>query len=181
MVVDGVAGPGGRRVRTCAEEELERLARLLALRVAVAVPDWVRRCVERGVANGKARAGPYWTLDAEASKALSRSAELVGWRAAEFVERKLWEVLAAVGDTRPAQPRVVAVLQEAGAYPAGVLARAGVPAARRDRAAMRLFPDDAYDIVPRSLAELHPMLPELVNAWEEARWTVVCERNAAAG
>lgn len=164
---------------TDTERELAQLTGLVAMRVGIAVPDWVLRCVQRGVANGTARAGGYWTIGAERSRTLYRNAELVGWQAAEEVESKVMDLLTAVEDLRPVPPRALGVLQEAVAYPAGVLTQERVPRARRDRLAMKLYPDDVYNIAPRSLAELHPLMPELLASWEEARFAVVRERYRA--
>ena len=164
---------------TASERDLSRLTGLVVMRVGIAVPDWVVRCVQRGVANGIARAGAYWSMGAEESRALYRSAESVGWEAAEEVEGKASELLAVVEDLRPAPARVLGLLQDAVAYPASVLRRARVPKARRDRLAMKLYPDDDYNLTPRSLAELHPMMPELLASWEGARSAVVRERSRA--
>lgn len=172
----GLAGPPPWGTTTGRERELSRLTGLVAMRTGIAVPDWVRRCVERGVANATARAGAWWSIGAEESQALYRSTELVGWKAAEEVEGKVSELLAAVEDLQPVAPRALLVLQEAVAYPTGVLLRASVPKAARDRSAIKAYPDDVYNISPRSLAELHPMAPELFASWEEARLAVVRER-----
>jgi hypothetical protein len=171
-----LADPRVSGTTTGSERELGQLTRLVAMRVGIAVPDWVLRCVQRGVANGIARAGAYWSMGAEGSRTLYRNAELVGWKAAEEVEGKVSELLAVVEDLRPVPPRVLGVLQEAVPYPAGVLEQARVPRARRDRLAIKLYPDDVYNVAPRSLAELHPMMPELLASWEEARFAVVRER-----
>ena len=154
------------------EGEFSQLTGLLVMRVAIAVPDWVRRSVERGVANAIVRVGPYWSIEPEKWQALDRGAELAGWEAAEEVEKKVSTLLAAVEDLRPVTPRVLDALQEAVIYPAGVLRDARIPKARRDRSAMKLFPNDVYNVAPRSLAELHPMMPELLASWEVARMTI---------
>jgi hypothetical protein len=159
---------------TRSERELSQLTRLVVVRVGIAVPDWVRRCVERGVANATARTGPFWSIGADKWRALDERAEIVGWKAAEEVEGKVLVLLAAVEDLRPIATRVLAVLQGVGVpYPTGVLRQAHVPKAKRDRWAIKLYPDDPYNIMPRSLAELHPMVPELVASWEQARFGVL--------
>lgn len=161
---------------TDSERTLNQLRGLVIMRVAVAVPDWVHRCVEKGLAGAIARAGAWWSIGPEQFRSLFQNADLVGWRAAEDVEGRVSALLAGVEDLRPAQPRVLAVLQEAVDYPADVLRHARVPKARRDRSAMKLYPHDVYNLTPKSLAELHPMMPELLASWEKARVAVLRER-----
>ena len=159
-----------------AEAQLEwaELSRLLVLRVGIAVPDRARRSVERGVANAMEATEGRWHLPAERRPALARQAEGAGWKAADDVARKLAVQLGLDLEHQPPVPvSLLALARPAVHYPAGVLRRAGVPPAQRDRAAKRLFPFDVYGIVPRSLAELHPLLPELAQACEQARLAVL--------
>jgi hypothetical protein len=58
----------------------------------------------------------------------------------------------------------------------GAVREARVAKARRDRPAMKLHPDDIYNLTPRSVAELHPMMPDLLASWEEVRFVAVRER-----
>lgn len=171
-----LASPATSKATRDSELEFSQLTGLVVMRVAIAVPDWVRRCVDRGLANAIARVGDFWSIEPEKSQALDRAAEQAGWNGAEEVEKKVSALLAAVEDLRPATPRVLEVLQEAVAYPAGVLQEAHIPRARRDRWAVRRFPSDIYNVAPRSLAELHPMMPELLVSWEEARLAILRAR-----
>jgi hypothetical protein len=118
--------------------EFSQMTGLVVMRVAIAVPDWVRRCVERGVANAIACVGPCWSLRPDKSQALDRGTELAGWKAAEEVEEKISALLAAIEDVRPVTPRVLTALQEAVAHPACVLQRAQIPRSKRDQSAMQL-------------------------------------------
>lgn len=157
-----------------AQLQWAELSRLLVLRVGIAAPDWARRSVERGVLNGMAATAGRWDLPAERRLALARQAEGAGWEAADEVVCKLSAQLSVDLAYQPPVPAsLLAVLQQAVHHPAGVLRRAGVPPAQRDRAATRLFPLDVYGIAPRSIAELHPLLPELAQACEQARLAVL--------
>ena len=157
-----------------AKAEWAELTPLLCLRVAIAVPDWTRRGVERGVANAIEASAGYWSLPEERKRALVRRAEAASWEAAEAVGRELGAQLSADLECQPPVPvGLLLLLQQAVRYPSGVLRVAGVPHARRDRVAMKLFPFDSYGIVPRSLAELHPLLPDLAQASERARLVLV--------
>jgi hypothetical protein len=92
--------------------EFSQMTGLVVMRVAIAVPDWVRRCVERGVANAIACVGPCWSLRPDKSQALDRGTELAGWKAAEEVEEKISALLAAIEDVRPVTPRVLTALAD---------------------------------------------------------------------
>jgi hypothetical protein len=168
-----IASPTTSETIADSKRAFDQLTRLVVLRVAIAVPDWVRRCVERGVANAVAWSGRDWSMAAAESRALLRNAELVGWRAVEGVEGKVSDLLAELEDRRPVSPRVLTALQDSVDYPASVLGQARVPKATRDRLAVELFPDDVYNIAPRSVAELHPMMPGLLASWDEARFAVL--------
>lgn len=165
-----------------AQVQWAELSRLLALRVGIAVPDWARRSVERGVVNAVEASSGRWSLGDDAKLVLARQAEAAGWSAAEAVGRELGAQLRLDLACQPPVPAgLLYLLQRAAHYPTEVLRAAGVPHARRDRATMRLFPFDVYGIVPRSLAELHPLLPELAQACERAKLSVLAQRVGAAG
>jgi hypothetical protein len=163
------------------QAEWAELSRLLALRVAIAVPDWARRSVERGVVNAVEASAGRWSLPKEATPELALRGEAAGWNAAEAVGHELGAQLRTELERQPPVPQgLLCALQRAVQYPAGVLRLAGVPHARRDRAAMKLFPFDVYGIAPRSLAELHPFIPELAQMCEQARLSVIAGRFASA-
>jgi hypothetical protein len=54
-------------------------------------------------------------------------------------------------------------------FPTEVLAAAGVPEVVRDEAAEELFPDDVYDLVPASFADLGPEVADLGLGWGAAK------------
>jgi hypothetical protein len=59
--------------------------------------------------------------------------------------------------------------REAVRYPTEVLQAAGVPPVVRDRGAEDLFPDDLYDLVPASFADLAPDLADAGLRWGAAK------------
>ncbi len=59
-----------------------------------------------------------------------------------------------------------------------VLSAAGVVPVQRDADAVRLFPDDAYDLSPGSFAELHPDLRVPGLEWGAAKAYVHRRRHA---
>lgn len=68
------------------------------------------------------------------------------------------------------------------AAPTAVLRAAGVPGVERDAFEERAFPDDVYDLSPRTLGELgDPDLGPLLLAWGLAKAAVLRERRAAEG
>jgi hypothetical protein len=156
-----------------AERVLSEVSDLLAMRVTIAVPDWVRRCVERGLLNAWYRTGGHWSLTDEDVRLVLRNGDTAGWRAAQEVGSKLWSFLLLDVDGHCATP--LEVVRQAVPYPAEVLRQAGIPPAKRDRLIMKLFPDDVYDLMPRSLAAL----PELAHAWEQAKVAVLQCRHGA--
>ena len=54
-------------------------------------------------------------------------------------------------------------------YPTAVLEAAGVPPVVRDEAAEELFPDDRYDLIPASFADLGADLAEVGLYWGAAK------------
>jgi len=146
------------------------LSQLLVMRVTIAVPDWVRRSVERGVPNAIERTAGAWYLASPVARQLARETEQAGWQGAEEVGSALSALMQLKpSEQTPLPQSLLALLQRAARHPTAVLRRAGVPHARRDRYKMKISPFDVYGIAPRSLAELHPMLPELAGSYERAR------------
>jgi len=61
------------------------------------------------------------------------------------------------------------VLREAVRFPTAVLQAAGVPPVERDGFAEDRFPDDVYNLMPASFADVSPELGELALVWGAAR------------
>jgi len=123
------------------EARLAELAEGLADGIVAALPGWVARCIA-------ARSVGVAVDDAAVAAA--------GRRAAAEVGPRVRSLLAADIDEQRTGP--LALVRHAVAYPASVLSAAGVAPVERDADAVRLFPDDAYDLSPASFAELHPDL-----------------------
>jgi hypothetical protein len=147
------------------EEEIAELSRSLQLKITVAVPDWVKRCVVGAYVEAARRDGREPRLDDAVTAAIMRDAEEAGWLAAQSVGAKLHELFAldvALQLTSPLE-----IVSEAVAFPTCVLRRAGVPPLHRDHNVASLLPDDLYGLTPRSLGVLHPALPWVVHQWKD--------------
>jgi hypothetical protein len=133
-------------------DQLTEVAQALADAVETALPGWVEGAVVR-------RAGR--TLpEAQAAAA----------RATADVVPRLRALLATDIDAQRANP--LAILREATRYPTEVLRAAGVEPVERDDFQRARFPDDAYDLVPVSFADLGPEVAEAGIAWGAAKaWT----------
>jgi len=148
--------------RTDDEARLAELAEGLADGIVAALPDWVARCIA-------ARSVGVTVDDAVVAAA--------GRRAAADVGPRVRRLLAADIDEQCTGP--LALVRQAVAYPASVLSAAGVAPVERDADAVRLFPDDAYDLSPASFAELHPDLRGPGLEWGAAKAHVHRRRHGA--
>ena len=136
---------------------LAAAAGALADAVEAAVPAWVEGCVDR----------VYRAWAGRPPAAVVSEARAAGVAAAIDVGSRLRALLEADIDAQRTTP--LAIVREATAYPAGVLAAAGVPPVRRDEREQALFPDDAYHLGPASFADLDPRLNDLAIAWGAAK------------
>ena len=143
------------------EARLAVLAQLLADGIVAALPGWVARCV------AARSAGAVLDDDAIAD---------AGCRAVQEVGPLVRELLAADIDEQRTGP--LALVRDAVRYPASVLSAAGVVPVQRDADAVRLFPDDAYDLSPGSFAELNPDLRVPGLEWGAAKAYVHRRRHA---
>ena len=148
--------------RTDDETRLAELAEGLADGIVAALPGWVARCIA-------ARSVGVTVDDAVVAAA--------GRRAAADVGLRVRRLLAADIDEQRTGP--LALVRHAVAYPASVLSAAGVAPVERDADAVRLFPDDAYDLSPASFAELHPDLRGPGLEWGAAKAHVHRRRHGA--
>ena len=148
--------------RTDDEARLAELAEGLADGIVAALPGWVARCIA-------ARSVGVAVDDAAVAAA--------GRRAAAEVGPRVRSLLAADIDEQRTGP--LALVRHAVAYPASVLSAAGVAPVERDADAVRLFPDDAYDLSPASFAELHPDLRGPGLEWGAAKAHVHRRRHGA--
>jgi len=148
--------------RTEDEARLAELAEGLADGIVSALPGWVARCIA-------ARSVGVTVDDAVVAAA--------GRRAAADVGPRVRRLLAADIDEQRTGP--LALVRHAVAYPASVLSAVGVAPVERDADAVRLFPDDAYDLSPASFAELHPDLRGPGLEWGAAKAHVHRRRHGA--
>lgn len=98
------------------------------------------------------------------------------------VERALDDLgvlLATDIDRQPTNP--LALVRSLVGPMTAVLLDAGVPAPPRDADAVRLFPDDHYDLTPGAFADVAPELHELGLVWGAAKAHVHLRRRRAEG
>lgn len=144
---------------------LEGYATALVEAVEVALPAWVQRSIAGRWAEANGGEPPPEVLAAAADAAAAASADVLP---------ALRELLAVdVGEQR-ANP--LAIVRRAVVHPTRVLAGAGVPPVVRDPDAERLFPDDAYDLVPGAFADLDPSVHEPGLLWGAAKAHVLLRR-----
>lgn len=146
-------------------EALARYADDLVTAVQVALPRWVQRVV--------ADRWDQWH-GGELSPELEAAVQDAAIQATDAVVPALRELLAAdVGDqaTNP-----LTIVRRAVSFPTRVLASTRMPGVVRDEQAERLFPDDVYDIVPASFADLDPSAHEPGLRWGAAKAHVLMRR-----
>ena len=135
-----------------------------------------------GLADGIVAALPGWGAQCSAARSVGGTGDdavvaAAGRRAAADVGPRVRRLLAADIDEQRTGP--LALVRHAVAYPASVLSAAGVAPVERDADAVRLFPDDAYDLSPASFAELHPDLRGPGLEWGAAKAHVHRRRHGA--
>ncbi len=138
-------------------ERLAAYATALADAVDAALPGWVERAV------AFIAAAWFGSVPDE----IAAAARDAGRRAAEEVGSSVRDALLA--DPDRGGPNPLAVLRDAIRFPTAVLREADVPPVERDPFVEDRFPDDDYDLVPSSFADLDPALHDLGLAWGAAR------------
>jgi hypothetical protein len=134
-------------------DQMEELAQALADAVDEALPRWVRTAVA-------SRLGDI--APAAAAEA--------GERARADIVPRLRALLSRDIDEQPTNP--LAIIRDAVRYPTEVLQAAGVSPVERDDFQRDRFPDDTYDLVPTSFADLGPGVADAGIAWGAAKaWT----------
>ena len=156
------SGPDDGREPAHAASERDR-------EVADAIVAGVERCGHSWIVGSVTRLVDAWgRLDAAARAAAVADADAVADLAVATVVAALRDLFAA----DPAEQRTtpLQVVRGLVATPTAVLRRAGVPGVVRDAFEERAFPDDEYDIVPRTLGDLgDPDLGPLLLAWGLAK------------
>jgi hypothetical protein len=151
------------------EAKLAAYAVRLADGVEESLPGWVVRSVEKVML--------AWS--GEVPEPVMDEARAAGAAAREDIGPRVRELLLADIDDQPTNP--LAIVRDAVRYPSHVLERAAVPPVVRDADAEAHFPDDAYDLVPASFADIHPSLHEPGLAWGAAKAHVHLRRRRAEG
>jgi hypothetical protein len=156
------------------EEEARALQRLdeTAAAIVAGVEAWVPQWVQAQVTwllDAWARAGP------EARATAEDEASDAGDAAARRVATSLRELFATAPERQRATP--LEIVRSVYREPTEVLSAAGVPHVVRDEFDERSWPDDVYDLVPRTLGDLgDPDLGPLQLAWGLAKATVMRAR-----
>lgn len=132
--------------------------RALADGIEAALPGWVERSVARVL---DAWGGP---IDRAAA---TTAAHQAGVAARDDVAPAVRALLTSQPEDQATSP--LAVVRRAVRYPTDVLRALGVPPVVRDEMAQRHFPDDDYDLVIASFADLDPALREPGLVWGAAK------------
>lgn len=147
---------------------LTAYAEALADGIDAALAPWVEQSV-LGRWSAWSGAGPDDDVLARAAAA--------GVEAAAVVVPRVRELLALDIDDQRTGP--LDLVRAAVPWATAALAALGVPPAERDEFAVRMFPDDAYDLIPGSFAEIDPTLLEAGIAWGAAKAHVHLARRRA--
>ena len=148
-----------------AEQQLAAYAHALAEGIREALPGWVVSAVQ--------------SLLPDIDPEVQELAELAGAAAAAAVGNEVAELLASDIDAQRENP--LAVLRRAVCYPTEVMRAAGVAPVDRDEFAVARFPDDVYDLVPASFADIHPDLQTPGLTWGAAKAFLHRRRHGAPG
>jgi hypothetical protein len=148
--------------------DLEALARYsddLVAAIQVTLPGWVQRVI--------ADRWDQWQ-GGEPPPELVEAGREAATEATEAVVPALRELLSLDVADQASNP--LAVVRRAVAFPTRVLASTGMPGVVRDEQAERLFPDDVYDLVPGSFADLDPEVHDPGLRWGAAKAHVLLRR-----
>lgn len=139
-------------------------AKLMAA-VDTALPGWVERVVRRRWV--------AWAGEAPSSELVAAAAA-----AGETARLEVTAALRALltDDVESQRSNPLAIIRAAVVHPAGVLAAAGVPPVERDADAVRIFPEDHYDLSPASFADLDAATYEAGLTWGAAKAHVILTR-----
>lgn len=148
------------------EAALGRYAAELADAVHHALPAWVERSVEQ-------------RFPGELPPDVRDQARSAGRVAAAEVGAAVRDLLALDIDTQWTNP--LALLRSAVRYPTEVLHRVGAPPPHRDAEAVRLHPDDVYDLTPGAFADVDASLHEPGLVWGAAKAHVHLARRRREG
>jgi hypothetical protein len=151
------------------EPDIHDYAEVLADGIEAALPTWVVQSVERIITAWMGHMPPD----------VAQAAEIAGQEARSDTGRAVRRLLMSDIDEQRTTP--LALIRQGVKYPTGVLRSAGVPPIERDRFSADAFPDDAYDLSPRSFADVDPALAEAGIAWGAAKAFAHRRRHGSAG
>jgi hypothetical protein len=139
------------------EPDIQAYAEVLADGVEAALPTWVVQSVERIMTAWAGHVPPE----------VAEAAEIAGQAARSDTGRAVRRLLMSDIDRQRTTP--LALIRQAVKYPTEVLRSAGVPPVERDRFSVDAFPEDDYDLSPRSFSDVDPALAEAGIAWGAAK------------
>jgi hypothetical protein len=144
----------------------------------VAIVEGVERCGPPWVVESVTRIVDAWgRLDAVARSDTIAAAEAASAPATAAVVARLRDLFALEAAEQRTTP--LQIVRRLIVAPTAVLRGAGVPAVERDAFDARAFPDDEYDLSPRTLGDLgDPELGPLLLVWGMAKAAVLRERGA---
>ncbi|MGH1494005.1 MAG: hypothetical protein ACRBK7_32215 [Acidimicrobiales bacterium] len=150
--------PAGRDETTTDDQLLALYATALADGVEEALPGWVAAAVVRRLSGDLPDGLPENFEDRVIS---------AGREAATDVGGRVRELLALDVDEQWTNP--LTLIRTAIRYPNELLREIGVPTVSRDEQAQRFYPDDVFDLIPASFAELGPAVHDLGLSWGAAK------------
>jgi hypothetical protein len=163
------ANPADRPDDPADLEALAAYADELLEAVEVALPAWVQRSVADRWSQANGGEPPPEVREAAREAAAAAVDQVV----------PPLRVLVAL-DVAQQATNPLALIRGAVVHPTQVLAGAGVPPVPRDPDAVRLFPDDAYDLVPGAFSDLDPAVHEPGLKWGAAKAHVLMRRRRPA-
>lgn len=137
-----------------ADHPIVHLAADLVDAVDAALPTWIRTAV-------------HSRYPEPVPAAIDQQIEAAGETARATIVPRLRELLALDIDEQWTNP--LSVIRGAVEYPTDILDRAGVASVDRDDAARRFHPDDRYDLVPSSFADLGQAVADAGLVWGAAK------------
>jgi hypothetical protein len=134
-----------------------------------ALPGWVERSVLARIV----------AFRGSASRGEQDDAAALGRQVADLAGPRLRQLLTTDVDAQTTTP--LEVIRGSLGPPTDALRRMGVPVVVRDEFDRGQFPDDDYDLVPRSFADIDPALLEPGLTWGAAKAHVHLRRRRTAG
>ena len=132
----------------------------LAAAIEAALPGWVAAAVDR-------RLSTVAVTPAVDRDQLQHKIVDSGQAAATEIGSQLRDLLRRDVDHQWTNP--LSIIRSTVSYPSAILAGLGVPPVARSADAVRMFPDDPYDLTPANFAEFGPEVHECGIRWGAAK------------